>query len=115
MVGNSLWSTQLSAEGKAIVRRNAILTTIALYFVLCPPLGEAAAQSVEEFYKANPITVLVASDVGGAYDVYTRTVGRYLSKHIPGQPNVIVKFMPGAGGLIAVNYLANVAPRDGSA
>lgn len=105
----------MSEEGKAIVRRNAILTTIALYFVLCPPLGEAAAQSVEEFYKANPITVLVASDVGGAYDVYTRTVGRYLSKHIPGQPNVIVKFMPGAGGLIAVNHLANVAPRDGSA
>jgi tripartite-type tricarboxylate transporter receptor subunit TctC len=83
--------------------------------LLCVQWAEAAAQSIEEFYKANPITVFVASDVGGAYDVYTRTVARYWSMHIPGQPNLIVKFMPGAGGLIAVNHLANVAPRDGSA
>jgi tripartite-type tricarboxylate transporter receptor subunit TctC len=80
---------------------------------LSPPA--ARAQTVAEFYRANPITVFVASDVGGAYDVYTRTVTRFYSKHIPGQPTMIVKFMPGAGGLIAVNHLANVAARDGSA
>lgn len=81
----------------------------------CVSALAARAQSVEDFYKSTPISVFVASDVGGAYDVYTRTVARFYSRHIPGQPNLLVKFMPGAGGLVAVNHLANVAVRDGSA
>jgi len=97
-----------------MVLRRAIMICCALTCIWLSSL-RASAQTVAEFYKANPITVFVASDVGGAYDVYTRTVARFYSKHIPGQPTLIVKFMPGAGGLIAVNHLANVATRDGSA
>lgn len=95
--------------------RRAFSTSVAIFCALISllPFG-ATAQTVEEFYKSNPITVIIASDVGGAYDVYTRTVVRYMSKYIPGQPNIIVKFVPGAGGLIAVNQLANITPRDGS-
>src|SRR3954447_9874656 len=90
-------------------------TLICVLFCACFLPHTARAQTVAEFYRANPITVFVASDVGGAYDVYTRTVTRFYAKHIPGQPTMIVKFMPGAGGLIAVNHLANVAVRDSSA
>src|SRR5262249_7976606 len=97
-----------------MMRRGPIAIVCALLSAWLSPHA-ARAQSVADFYRANPITVFVASDVGGAYDVYTRTVTRFYSKHIPGQPTMVVKFMPGAGGLIAVNHLANVAARDGSA
>lgn len=97
------------------MRRFSLPAAVIVSSALCPQLTSAAsAQTVEQFYKANPVTVLIASDVGGAYDVYTRTVTRYFSRHIPGQPTLVVRFMPGAGGLIAVNHLANVAPRDGA-
>jgi len=77
--------------------------------------ASAGAQSVEEFYKAHPITVVVGFTTGGGYDLNARTVGRYIKKHIPGNPNVIVSNMPGAGSLKSINFLYNVAPKDGSA
>src|SRR5690606_40522098 len=52
---------------------------------------------------------------GGGYDVYARLVSEFLSRHIPGNPNVVVENMPGAGGRIAVQYLYAVAPQDGTA
>jgi tripartite-type tricarboxylate transporter receptor subunit TctC len=72
------------------------------------------AQSVEQFYKSNPLTLLVGHDAGGGYDVYTRTLARHMVKHIPGHPNIVVKNMLGAGGLKMINHLYATAPRDGS-
>jgi tripartite-type tricarboxylate transporter receptor subunit TctC len=51
---------------------------------------------------------------GGGYDLYARVLARHLGKHIPGNPTVIPQNMPGAGSLIAANWLANVAPKDGT-
>jgi tripartite-type tricarboxylate transporter receptor subunit TctC len=51
---------------------------------------------------------------GGGYDLYGRLIARYIGKHIPGQPTVIVKNMPGAGHLRMANWLFNAAPRDGT-
>src|SRR6185312_14942503 len=82
---------------------------------LCLSLGEpASAQSVEQFYKTNQLVFLVGHDAGGGYDVYTRTLVHHLVDHIPGHPNVVVKNMPGAGGLKMINYLYASAPRDGT-
>jgi tripartite-type tricarboxylate transporter receptor subunit TctC len=77
-------------------------------------LGGARAQGVEEFYGRNKITIVVGSDVGGAHDAYARLLARYLAKFIPGNPPIIVQNMLGAGGVVAANYIANVAPRDGT-
>src|SRR4029078_2066773 len=76
--------------------------------------SSAAAQSVERFYAGRQVTITVGFAPGGAYDTYARAVARHLSRHLPGAPSIVVKNMQGAGSLIAANYLANVAPRDGS-
>jgi tripartite-type tricarboxylate transporter receptor subunit TctC len=79
-------------------------------------VGTAAhAQSgVEQFYAGKTIDMLVGSEPGSGYDTYARLIARYLPKHMPGNPKVTVKQMMGAGGVIATNYLANIAPKDGT-
>ena len=81
-----------------------------LAFAFAP---DAAAQSVESFYKGKSINVIVGNNAGGAYDAYARLLTRHMGKHIPGNPGFVVRNMTGAGTLIATNYIFNVAPKDG--
>ena len=74
----------------------------------------AAAASVEEFYKDRVLTIILGAGPGGGYDLYARTVMRFLVKHIPGKPKYVLQFMPGAGGLKAANYVYTVVAKDGS-
>ena len=76
--------------------------------------ASAQAQPVESFYKGRTIEMLVGSEVGSGYDAYARLVAAHFGKHIPGRPAFIVKQMVGAGGIIATNHLAKIAPKDGS-
>lgn len=71
-------------------------------------------QSLESFYKDRKIKYILGSAGGGGYDVYSRTVTKYMGKHIPGNPTFVIQNMPGAGGVVAANYLYNVSARDGS-
>jgi tripartite-type tricarboxylate transporter receptor subunit TctC len=75
---------------------------------------QAAAQPPEEFYAGRQIKFVVGSAGGGGYEFYSRLLGRYMSRHLRGQPLFVVQSMPGAGGIISANYLYNVARRDGS-
>src|SRR6185503_18120987 len=90
-------------------------TLTALTLTICawttPP---AKADAVSDFYRGKTVTLIVGYGPGGGYDVYARLVGRHLGRHIPGQPTVVVQNMPGAGSMRAVNYLYNVAARDGT-
>jgi tripartite-type tricarboxylate transporter receptor subunit TctC len=72
-----------------------------------------AAQTPEQFFKDKTITFYVGLSPGGGYDQNARLVARYFGKYVPGNPTVVVKNMPGGGGLVMTNYVANVAPRDG--
>jgi len=74
----------------------------------------ANAGSHGDFYKGKTITIVVRSGPGGGYDTYGRLVANHIGKHIPGNPNVIVQNMPGAGGIVAANYLDSQADRDGT-
>jgi tripartite-type tricarboxylate transporter receptor subunit TctC len=74
----------------------------------------AHADSVEDFYKSHPLTMVLGYSAGGGFDLYGRSVARYIGNHIPGHPTVIVQNMPGAGSLMATNYIYNVSPKDGS-
>jgi hypothetical protein len=76
-------------------------------------MASAAADPVADFYRGKQVSVIVPSPPGGGYDLYARFLARYMGKHIPGNPGLIVKNIPGAGGLIAANHLANVAAPDG--
>jgi tripartite-type tricarboxylate transporter receptor subunit TctC len=73
----------------------------------------AHAQSSEGIGKA--LSIYVAGTAGGGIDLYARLLGRYIGKHIPGNPAVNVQDMPGAGGIRAANFLAETAPKDASA
>lgn len=73
----------------------------------------AAAQSVQEFYRVNPITLIISSS-GGSYDLVYRTATKVMSKHVPGNPTFVAKNMPGAGHVNATNFMYNQAPGDGS-
>ena len=74
----------------------------------------AGAQSVENFYRGKTINFVIGYPTAGAPDIYARLVVRHLGKHIPGNPAIIARNMPGAGSLLAANHLFNVAPRDGT-
>jgi len=67
-----------------------------------------------DFYRGKTVNLVVSASAGGGYDIMGRTIAKYLGKHIPGNPRVIVSNMPGAGGLTAMNYLYRNAPKDGS-
>jgi tripartite-type tricarboxylate transporter receptor subunit TctC len=75
---------------------------------------QANAESVEEFYKGKTITLTVGADAGAGFDIFSRLLARHFGQYMPGHPNVIVRNMPGAGGLLEVNYLYSVAPKDGT-
>jgi tripartite-type tricarboxylate transporter receptor subunit TctC len=73
----------------------------------------ASAESAADFYRGKTVTMLVSSSPGGGYDVLARAVARFIGKHIPGNPAVIVRNMPGAGGIVATRYIAKQAAPDG--
>jgi tripartite-type tricarboxylate transporter receptor subunit TctC len=74
----------------------------------------AQADEVAEFYKGKRVNLVVSYGPGGGYDVYARVLARHMSRHIPGNPSIVVQNMPGAGSLRGANWLYNVAPRDGT-
>ena len=89
-----------------------ILSAILAASALCAA-APAVAQTPEQFFKDKTITFYVGLSSGGGYDQNARLVARYIGKYIPGNPTVVVRNMPGGGGLVMTNYVANVAPKDG--
>jgi tripartite-type tricarboxylate transporter receptor subunit TctC len=76
--------------------------------------GSAAADPVADFYKGKQIRVIVRTLPATDYDAYSRLIARFMGKYIPGNPTMVVVNMTGGGGIIAANYMAEVAPRDGT-
>ena len=75
---------------------------------------QAHADDVADFYKGKRINLIVGYGPSGGYDSYARVLARYMPKYIPGNPNIVVQNMPGAGSIRATNFIYNVAPRDGT-
>jgi tripartite-type tricarboxylate transporter receptor subunit TctC len=93
--------------------RNRLLPAFA--FMLAALAAPAHADPVEDFYKGRTITVLIGYSPGGSYDSAGRVLARHMGRYIPGNPSLVPQNMPGAGTLNLVNYLYNVAPKDGTA
>src|SRR5215470_6779626 len=85
-----------------------VLATLAL----AAPVVRALAQPVD--LAGKNVTLAIATPSGGGYDLYGRLVARHIGRYLPGNPTVVPQNMPGAGSLIAANWLANVAPKDGT-
>ncbi len=89
---------------------------LALGLALSAPTGAALAQPSEaEFFRGKTISLGVPSSVGGGYDTYARLIAHHLPKHISGNPAVVTRNLPAAGGLVLANALYNSSPRDGTA
>jgi tripartite-type tricarboxylate transporter receptor subunit TctC len=89
----------------------AVWSCVVVVFGVVPVLAE----DIAAFYKNKTITLVISTGVGGGYDLTARTIARYLPKYIPGNPAVVPKNMPGAGNVLAANYIYSVAPKDGTA
>ena len=82
--------------------------------VLLVPAGALAQDGVASFYKGRTVNLIVGSSAGGGYDLYGRLIARFISRYIPGNPTVVVSNMPGAGGIVLTQFIANVGPKDGT-
>jgi len=92
------------------MKRIFFCVSFLIGFALLSNLAHAAS---DEFFKSKSIRLIVGNSVGGAQDDWGRFVAQYLGKHIPGNPDIVVQNMPGAGTVIAANYVYNVAKPDG--
>jgi len=92
-----------------LLRNTALLA--GTFGLLAAPAG---AESVKEFYTGKQMTIVVGNAEGGTYDYYGRLGAMIMEKFLPGNPKVVMQYMPGAGGTKAANYMAQIAPKDGS-
>jgi tripartite-type tricarboxylate transporter receptor subunit TctC len=93
--------------------RSITLLSASLSAILNPCIS--SAQAPAEFYAGKTVTIYVGFGPGGGYDAYAQLLAPHIRRHIPGEPTIIIKHMPGAGSLALMNYLWSVAPRDGTA
>jgi tripartite-type tricarboxylate transporter receptor subunit TctC len=74
----------------------------------------ASAQTPEQFYKGKTVELIIGYATGGSNDAYSRLIANHLGKHIPGNPTVVPRNMPGAGSFLAVNRIYTSSPKDGT-
>jgi tripartite-type tricarboxylate transporter receptor subunit TctC len=99
------------APASALISRLRLSAAVALAVLAAVP---AAADPVADFYRGKQVKLYIRAAPGGNYDVYSRLLGRHMVRFLPGNPGLLPVNMPGGGGLVALNYVANVAPRDGT-
>lgn len=90
--------------------RTVLLSAVAL---VTADLGISHPAAAQDYYAGRTIEMIVGGESGGGYDIYARTVARHLARHIPGNPTIVVRNMPGAGSTRAGIYISTVAPKDG--
>ena len=93
--------------------RSALCVAAALVGGAFGPAGWAQAADVADFYKANPVKIVVGYTPGGGVDLYSRMLARHMGDNIPGKPTIVVQNMPGAGSMQAVKSIKS-APKDGT-
>jgi tripartite-type tricarboxylate transporter receptor subunit TctC len=96
------------------MRRNAITAFVSLCLASLAASTPARADAIEDFYKGKTLSLVVSSSTGGGYDTLARMLTKYVSRHLPGTPNIVIRNMPGAGGIVATNHLYSIAPKDGT-
>ena len=95
--------------------RRAMHLAVFCAAALCPPSPGAAQDAVADFYRGRQVSVLVGSSPGGSASLYAQALARHMGRRLPGSPSLVVQHMPGAGGLVLANTMANTTARDGTA
>jgi tripartite-type tricarboxylate transporter receptor subunit TctC len=102
----------MTSSGVSTIKISAVVLTIFTLLAI-DSIGRAQAQLVKPFYEGKTIQILVAAGPGATTDISARLVGRFIGKHVPGNPNVLVQNVPGAGGVVAANQVYNLTKPDG--
>jgi len=95
--------------------RTILLRAVLALAGLGPAALSAQADPVADFYHGKTINLIIGTSTGNDYDFRARLLARHMGRHIPGEPMIIAQNMPGVGGVKAANYLASIAPHDGTA
>lgn len=95
-----------------MARKSPLLMLMILVLALAPSAVSYAAEA-DGFYKGKVLNFVVGFSAGGGFDTYTRAIARHMGRHIPGNPTTVVINRPGAGSLIAANYVYNKSKPDG--
>jgi tripartite-type tricarboxylate transporter receptor subunit TctC len=93
-------------------RQPMLLATPLIAALVSAGATPAAAQA--DGLAGKNVQMIIGFGPGGGYDLWGRTLGRHIGKHLPGHPNVVPQNMPGAGSYTAASYIFNIAPKDGS-
>jgi tripartite-type tricarboxylate transporter receptor subunit TctC len=97
------------------ISRSTILVlalTAAVMVAVAAP--HANADPIADFYRGKQLSLVIGTSAGNDYDYRGRLIARHMGRHIPGEPSIVPRNMPGAGGINAANWLASIAPRDGT-
>jgi tripartite-type tricarboxylate transporter receptor subunit TctC len=89
------------------------LLFVAIFLIAMSVCRVPSALAQSDFYKGKTITVIAGTTPGALYDQWARIISAHMGKYIPGKPDMIVQNMPGAGHMIAANYLYNKSKPDG--
>ena len=95
-------------------RTRTIAVLIGIVGLTFGSVALADTDDVADFFRGRTLTAYAGSAPGGGIDFFTRLVANHMGKYIPGEPNIVVDFMPGAGTVVLSNYLYNTAPADGT-
>jgi len=95
-----------------MLRQPMLFATTLLAALAAAGAPPAAAQA--DALAGKSVQMIIGFGPGGGYDLWARTLGRHIGKHLPGNPNVVPQNMPGAGSYTAASYIFNIAPKDGS-
>jgi tripartite-type tricarboxylate transporter receptor subunit TctC len=110
-LGGCFATFEMMSKGLSTMRNTLQRGTLCAALALA--CGPALAQPAETFFAGKQITLLVGSGAGGGYDAYARVFARHVVKHIPGNPTMVAKNLPAAGGMAAANALYASPDKDG--
>jgi tripartite-type tricarboxylate transporter receptor subunit TctC len=95
-------------------RPGLILTSLVAAAGLAVASLPARADAIADFYRGKQLSLIIGTSAGNDFDFRGRLIARHMGRHIPGEPTIVPRNMPGAGGVNAANWLASVAQRDGT-
>jgi tripartite-type tricarboxylate transporter receptor subunit TctC len=87
---------------------------VAMFIAAAASASPALADNVADLYAGKQMKIIVRTAAGSGFDLYSRLLARHMVKHIPGNPTMLTINMPGGGGITSANYVAEVAPKDGT-
>src|SRR5437016_4440583 len=110
----TVWVLTMKSTGRGDVVMRWKIGALAAFAMLALGPSAVRADPIADFYKGKQINWILSAGAGGGYSSYAHVFAPHFSAHIPGNPQLVVQNMPGAGGIRAMTYLSSVAPKDGT-